>query len=66
MSGVISEEMAIRYALTGPVIRGSGIPYDLRRDSPHSLYPELDFDVIVGEGEVGDRWVIAGIGTSFA
>lgn len=62
--GVISEEMAVRYALTGPVIRGSGIPYDLRRDNPHSLYPELDFDVIVGEGEVGalgdcwDRYIV--------
>ena len=62
--GVISKEMAIRYALTGPVIRGSGIPYDLRRDKPYSLYPELDFDVIVGEGEVGalgdcwDRYIV--------
>ncbi len=52
--GVIPKEMAIRYALTGPVIRGSGIPYDLRRDNPYSLYPELDFDVIVGDGEVGE------------
>jgi len=62
--GVISKEMAIDYALTGPVIRGSGIPYDLRRDNPYSLYNELDFDVIVGEGEVGtlgdcwDRYIV--------
>ncbi len=57
--GVITKEMAIDYALTGPVIRGSGIPYDLRRDNPYSLYNELDFDVIVGKGEmgtVGDCW----------
>jgi NADH-quinone oxidoreductase subunit D len=62
--GVIPQEMAVRYALTGPVIRGSGIPYDLRRDKPHSLYSELDFDVITGEGEVGalgdcwDRYIV--------
>ncbi len=57
--GVISRQMAIDYGLTGPVIRGSGIPYDLRRDNPYSLYPELDFDVIVGTGEMGtlgDCW----------
>ncbi len=57
--GVISKEMAIAWALTGPVIRGSGIPCDLRRDKPYSVYPELDFDVIVGKGEmgqVGDCW----------
>ncbi len=57
--GVISEDLCKKYALTGPVIRGSGIPYDLRRDKPHSVYPELDFDVCVGAGEmgtVGDCW----------
>ncbi|MCX5661993.1 MAG: NADH-quinone oxidoreductase subunit D [Planctomycetota bacterium] len=57
--GVISKEQCVRYALTGPVIRGSGIPHDLRRTSPSSLYPELEFDVVVGKGEVGkvgDCW----------
>ncbi len=62
--GVISKDLAIAYALTGPVIRGSGIPYDLRRDNPYSLYPDLEFDVITGEGEVGtlgdcwDRYIV--------
>jgi NADH-quinone oxidoreductase subunit D len=62
--GVIDEDMCNRYALTGPVIRGSGIPYDLRRDNPYSLYPELEFDVITGKGEVGqlgdcwDRYIV--------
>jgi NADH-quinone oxidoreductase subunit D len=62
--GVISKETAYAYALTGPVIRGSGIPYDLRRSEPYSVYPELDFDVCVGRGEVGtlgdcwDRYII--------
>ncbi|MCC7192386.1 MAG: NADH-quinone oxidoreductase subunit D [Phycisphaeraceae bacterium] len=57
--GVISKELCVKYALTGPVIRGSGIPYDLRRDNPYSLYPEIDFKVIVGDGELGtlgDCW----------
>ncbi len=62
--GVIPKDMAIGYALTGPVIRGSGIAYDLRRDRPYSLYPELEFDVVVGQGEVGtlgdcwDRYIV--------
>ena len=62
--GVISPEVARKWALTGPVIRGSGIPYDLRRSRPYSLYPELDFKVIVGEGEMGtlgdcwDRYIV--------
>lgn len=57
--GVISPELCKAYALTGPVIRGSGIAYDLRRDKPYSLYPELEFDVCVGRGEkgvLGDCW----------
>ena len=62
--GVISEPLCYQYALTGPVIRGSGIPYDLRRDRPYSLYPELEFDVCVGHGEMGqlgdcwDRYIV--------
>ena len=62
--GVIPPELANAYALTGPVIRGSGIPYDLRRDQPYSLYPEFDFDVCVGEGTMGtlgdcwDRYIV--------
>ncbi len=57
--GVISKDVAVKWALTGPVIRGSGIPYDLRRTRPYSLYPELDFEVIVTSGEMGalgDCW----------
>ncbi len=57
--GVVSRELAIGYALTGPMIRGSGIPLDLRRDRPYSVYPELEFDVPVGTGEkgtLGDCW----------
>lgn len=57
--GVVSRELAIGYALSGPMIRGSGIPLDLRRDRPYSVYDQLEFDVCVGQGlkgTVGDCW----------
>jgi NADH-quinone oxidoreductase subunit D len=57
--GVVSKELAIGYALSGPMIRGSGIPLDLRRDRPYSIYDRLEFDVCVGTGEhgtLGDCW----------
>jgi NADH-quinone oxidoreductase subunit D len=57
--GVVSKELAIAYALSGPMIRGSGIPLDLRRTRPYSIYPQLDFDICVGEGlrgTLGDCW----------
>jgi NADH-quinone oxidoreductase subunit D len=43
--GVVSEDMALRYGATGPVARGSGLAYDIRRVEPYSIYPELDFEV---------------------
>ncbi|CAN5473744.1 NADH-quinone oxidoreductase subunit NuoD [soil metagenome] len=57
--GVVSKEQAIRYALSGPMIRGSGIPFDLRKDRPYSIYEKFDFDVCVGTGQMGklgDCW----------
>jgi NADH-quinone oxidoreductase subunit D len=57
--GVLSKDLAISYACSGPMIRGSGIPLDLRRDRPYSIYPRLDFDVITGDGRMGtlgDCW----------
>jgi NADH-quinone oxidoreductase subunit D len=50
---VISAEEAINYNLVGPNLRASGLRYDVRRDEPYSVYPELEFDVPVGTGEVG-------------
>ena len=61
---VISPEDAIDYNLVGPNLRGSGVSYDVRRDDPYSVYPELEFDVPVGRGEVGtlgdcfDRYIL--------
>ncbi len=60
----VSKEEAINYNLVGPNLRGCGFQYDVRRDEPYSIYPELDFDVPVGTGEFGtlgdcfDRYMV--------
>ncbi|MDK9700738.1 MAG: NADH-quinone oxidoreductase subunit D [bacterium] len=57
--GVLPPEIAIAYGVTGPVLRGSGIKWDLRKDEPYSGYENYDFNVIVGDGRkgtVGDNW----------
>jgi len=57
--GVLPLNAAINYGCTGPVLRGSGLPFDLRRIDAYSVYPELEFDIPVGEGamgSVGDCW----------
>ena len=57
--GVLPKDLAISYACSGPMIRGSGIPLDLRRDRPYSIYPRLEFNVCVGDGsrgQLGDCW----------
>jgi NADH-quinone oxidoreductase subunit D len=57
--GVLSLPMAINYGCTGPVLRASGLRWDLRKVDGYSVYPEIDFDVPIGEGlagKVGDCW----------
>ncbi|MCY2923941.1 MAG: NADH-quinone oxidoreductase subunit D, partial [Planctomycetota bacterium] len=57
--GVIPADRAIAYGLSGPVLRGSGVKWDLRKDTPDLVYDKMDFDVCVGEGrmgKVGDCW----------
>ncbi len=60
----VSAEDAVAYGLTGPNLRGSGVPFDLRKDEPYSVYPRFDFDVCVGRGERGavgdcfDRYMV--------
>jgi NADH-quinone oxidoreductase subunit D len=44
--GIMPPDEAIDVGWTGPNLRGSGVPYDLRRDAPYLIYPELDFSVI--------------------
>lgn len=57
--GVLPRDLAINYGCSGPVLRGSGLKYDLRKVDGYSVYPELDFNVPIGEGKmgkVGDCW----------
>lgn len=57
--GVLPRDLAINYGCSGPVLRGSGLKYDLRKVDGYSIYPELDFDVPIGEGKagtLGDCW----------
>jgi NADH-quinone oxidoreductase subunit D len=57
--GVISKEDAIAYGLTGPNLRGSGVPLDLRKDKPYSGYEQYDFDVAIGTtGDCYDRYLV--------
>lgn len=57
--GVLSAEDAIRYGCTGPVLRGSGVNYDVRKAFPYGGYDEYDFDVpLGGRGDSFDRYVI--------
>ncbi|MBL7666314.1 MAG: NADH-quinone oxidoreductase subunit D [Bacteriovoracaceae bacterium] len=57
--GVITKEDCAQFSVTGPCARASGIDMDLRRDRPYYIYPELDFDVVVGSGgDVYDRYLV--------
>lgn len=53
--GVIPKETAIAYALSGPVLRGSGIKFDIRKAEPYSVYDRFEFDIPVGEGKMGTQ-----------
>jgi len=57
--GVLDRDLAINYGCTGPVLRGSGLAFDLRKVDAYSVYPELEFNVPTGIGLVGtlgDCW----------
>jgi len=57
--GVITREDAIAYGLTGPNLRASGVPLDLRKDKPYSGYEKYEFDIPVGTvGDSYDRYLI--------
>ena len=57
--GPLSAEEAISLGITGPLLRSTGVPRDLRRDEPYLAYDRVDFDVIVGsEGDCWDRYAI--------
>jgi NADH-quinone oxidoreductase subunit D len=57
--GILPADVAINYGSSGPMLRGSGVNFDLRRDDPYSVYNKLQWDVVTGKGEygtVGDCW----------
>jgi NADH-quinone oxidoreductase subunit D len=55
--GVISAAEAVNWSLSGPMLRGSGVAYDVRKDRPYLGYEDFDFDVPVGEhGDIYDRY----------
>ena len=57
--GVLTEETAYQYGVTGPILRGSGVSWDLRKNRPYGLYEQFDFDIPIGSGEkgtLGDCW----------
>jgi NADH-quinone oxidoreductase subunit D len=57
--GILTKERAIAYAFTGPLLRACGVPYDLRREDPYSVYDELDFEIPVGTvGDCYDRYLV--------
>jgi len=59
--GVIAKEDAIAYGLTGPNLRASGVPLDLRKDQPYCGYEQYEFDVPVGsKGDCYDRYLCRG------
>jgi NADH-quinone oxidoreductase subunit D len=56
--GVIAGDVALDYGVTGPCLRGSAVDYDIRKAIPYSVYPELEFDVPLGEtGDTYDRYL---------
>lgn len=57
--GKLSIEDAIDYGVTGPMLRASGMKFDLRRDEPYSIYDRFDFDIPVGtNGDCYDRYLV--------
>ncbi|MCL5975544.1 MAG: NADH-quinone oxidoreductase subunit D [Gammaproteobacteria bacterium] len=57
--GVVSPERALQLGFTGPMLRGSGVEWDLRRKQPYEVYDRLDFDIPVGkEGDCYDRYLV--------
>jgi NADH-quinone oxidoreductase subunit D len=57
--GAMSREDAIATGCVGPIARACGVDYDVRRDHPYSIYPELEFDVPLGtNGDCLDRYLV--------
>ena len=65
--GVVSPERALNLGFTGPMLRGSGVEWDLRKKQPYEVYDRMDFDIPVGvNGDTYDRYLVPLIFESFA
>ena len=57
--GVVAPERAIALGMSGPMLRGSGVEWDLRKKQPYAVYDKLDFDIPVGvNGDTYDRYLV--------
>ena len=57
--GVFSRDDALAWGMTGPVLRASGVPWDLRKAQPYDVYDKMDFDVPIGKhGDCYDRYLV--------
>ena len=57
--GILDPKKAVALGCTGPVLRGSGVPYDLRKLEPYGVYDQAEFDVVVGtRGDCWDRYYV--------
>jgi NADH-quinone oxidoreductase subunit D len=57
--GVVSKEQALDWGFSGPMLRGSGVAWDLRKSQPYEVYDQMDFDIPVGKnGDSYDRYLI--------
>ncbi len=57
--GIVSPEEALQWGFTGPMLRGSGIAWDLRKKQPYAAYDQVDFDIPVGKtGDCYDRYLV--------
>ncbi len=57
--GILPKDVAVNFGITGPMLRASGMKWDLRKDDPYSVYNKFDFDIPIGDGRmgtVGDSW----------
>ncbi len=57
--GIVSADQAMDWGFTGPMLRGSGIPWDLRKSQPYDVYEKMEFDIPIGKnGDCYDRYLV--------
>jgi len=57
--GVVTKDQAVEWGFSGPMLRGSGVPWDLRKAQPYEIYEELEFDIPIGlHGDCYDRYLV--------